>query len=176
MHIAVKLKTRLLKPSIILPLGNYVAGVHHLRIVQHTFPKDQHGPREKDINYKDKQNYDAVVRMTSESVLNLLANIPDAKGTTVYLTIMKYINDSFLDKTLECLSRVEKAWYILFALRYWRQWIVRHPDYKIANNFISSNTYMCIDLNAHSLLIHILSLQNLLPPNSESLVAGVTVL
>ena len=169
-HIAVKLKTRLLKPSIILPLGNYVAGVHHLRIVQQTFCKDQHGLRERDINYKDKQNYDAVyvVRMTSESVMNLLTSVPDAKGTIAYLTIMKYINDSFLDKTLECLCRIEKAWYVVFVVHYWRQWIVRHPDYSIANNFILSNTYMCIELNAHSLLIHILSLQNLLPPSSEN--------
>ena len=33
-HIAVKLKTRLLKPSILLPLGEFVAGVHDLRTVQ----------------------------------------------------------------------------------------------------------------------------------------------
>ena len=46
-HIAVKLKTRLLKPSILLPLGKYVAGVHHLQIVQQTFSKDQHGLRER---------------------------------------------------------------------------------------------------------------------------------
>lgn len=59
-HIAVKLKSRLIKPSI-LPLGKYLAGVHHLRLVQHTFGKDQHGLREKVLNHKDKQNYDAVV-------------------------------------------------------------------------------------------------------------------
>ena len=47
--------------------------------------------------------------MISKSVKNLLASIPDAKGTTIYLSIMKSINDSFLDKTLECLNRVEKA-------------------------------------------------------------------
>ena len=105
-HVAVKLKTRLLKPSLVLSFGNYVAGVHHLRIVQQNFGKDQHGLRERD---KDKQNYDAVERMISESVKNLLASIPDAKGTTIYLSIMKSINDSFSDKTLECLSRVEKA-------------------------------------------------------------------
>ena len=106
--------------------------------------------------------------MISESVKNLLTSIPDAKGTTIYLSIMKSINDSFLDKTLECLSRVETAWYAVFVLRYWRQWIVRHSNYNLANNFITSNTYMCIELNAHSLLIHILSLQNLLPPTSEN--------
>ena len=32
-HIAVKLKSRLLKPSIVLPMGNYVAGAHHLHII-----------------------------------------------------------------------------------------------------------------------------------------------
>ena len=60
-HIAVKLKSRLLKPSIILPMGCYVAGVHHLRTVQITFGKDIHGLREKDLNHKDKQNIDAVL-------------------------------------------------------------------------------------------------------------------
>lgn len=122
-HVVVKLKRRLLKPSIVLPFGTYVAGVHHLRIVQQTFCKDQHGLRKKDINYKDKQNYDTVVRMTSDSV-NSLASIPDAKGTAVYLTVMKSVNDSFLNKTLECLCRVEKAWYAVFILRCWRQWTI----------------------------------------------------
>lgn len=32
-HIAVKLKCRLLKPSVVLPMGDYVAGSHHVRIV-----------------------------------------------------------------------------------------------------------------------------------------------
>ena len=55
-HIAVKLKTRLLKSSILLPFGEFSAGVHHLRTVHKMFSKDQHGLREKDINYKDRQN------------------------------------------------------------------------------------------------------------------------
>lgn len=32
-HIAVKLKSRLLKPSIMLPIGRYLAGAHHLKIL-----------------------------------------------------------------------------------------------------------------------------------------------
>ena len=54
-HLAVKLKSRLLRPSIILPLGKHTAGVHHLRLLHNSFSKDQHGLREKDINHKDKQ-------------------------------------------------------------------------------------------------------------------------
>jgi len=39
-HVAVKLKSRLLKPSIILPVGHYLAGSHHLKIFAKTFTKD----------------------------------------------------------------------------------------------------------------------------------------
>ena len=51
-HIAVKLKSRLIKPSIILPLGKFTAGVHHLRMLRVKFGKDAHGLREKDINHR----------------------------------------------------------------------------------------------------------------------------
>ena len=89
-HIAVKLKSRLIKPSIILPLGKYLAGVHHLRIVQSTFGKDQHGLMERDINHKDKQNYNAVVHITSYSIVTLVSRIPDANDTIAYLKVIRW--------------------------------------------------------------------------------------
>lgn len=58
-HIAVKLKSRLLKPSIVLPMGKYIAGAHHLRIVKSTFKNGDHLMREKDLNHSDKQNFEA---------------------------------------------------------------------------------------------------------------------
>ena len=84
-HVAVRLKARLLKPSIVLPMGKYLDGMHDLRLVQHTFGKDLHGMRERDVNHKDKHNFDAVLHITSDSVITLLARIADAKGTTAYL-------------------------------------------------------------------------------------------
>ena len=87
-HIAVKLKSRLMKPSIILPMGKYAASIAHLRLVQSTFNKDQHGLRMKDLDHNDKQNYEAVSRITSESVNGLLKQMPDAKGTRAYLSVM----------------------------------------------------------------------------------------
>ena len=77
-HLAVKLKSRLLKLPIILPLGKYTAGGRHLRLIHNTFSKDQYGLREKDINHKDKQNFEAVLQITSDSVMQLLTNMPDA--------------------------------------------------------------------------------------------------
>ena len=162
-HVAVKLKSRLIKPSIVLPLGHYVAGVHHLHLVHTNFNKDEHGLRERDINHKDKQNYEAVLRMTSKTMFHLFKSIPDAKGTSAYLFIMRCVVDSYLDKSLQPLERVKKAWLGVFFMRYWRQWVVLSSRYTLGNNFITLNAYMCIELNAHSLIIFILTLRNCLP-------------
>ncbi len=162
-HVGVKLKCRLLKPSIVLPLGNFVAGVHHLRIIHTTFTKDQHGLRERDINDKDKQNYEAVLRMSSESMFGLLQIIPDANGTIAYLYTLRCVIDSYLDKSLTPLERIKKAWFGVFFMRYWRQWIVLNPDYTLGNNFITLNAYMCIELKAHALIIFLLTLKKLSP-------------
>ena len=53
-HVAITLKARLLKPSVILPTGGFLAGSHHLKIILNTFTKDQHGIKHKDIEHKDK--------------------------------------------------------------------------------------------------------------------------
>ena len=87
-HIAVKQISRLLKPSIILSIGRYVAGAHHLRFVQKSFRQDQLGLRERDLNHKDKQNYDAVVRMCSPLVEKALSQVPDSKATRAYLEVI----------------------------------------------------------------------------------------
>ena len=59
MYLAVKLKARLLSPSVVLPLGGFLAGIHHLQLVQKNYGKDLHGMRPKDLDHKDRQNYDA---------------------------------------------------------------------------------------------------------------------
>ena len=166
-HIAVKLKARLLQPSIVLPLGSYLAGSHHLHFIQNTFGKDQHGLREKDTNHKDRQNFDAAMHVTSESVLELLSQVPDARGTRAYLEVMRAVIDSYLDKSLDALSRLEKAWFAVFVMRYWRKWILLHPQYELGKNFITSNAYICIELNAHALVTILLTIRNTLPSDNQ---------
>ena len=95
-HIAVKLKSRLLKPSVVLPMGGYVAGVHHLRLVQVSFGKDQHGLRERDLDHKDKQNYSAVLNIIRAAPL--LQEIPDAVATKQFVDVIQCVVDSYLDK------------------------------------------------------------------------------
>ena len=70
MHLAVKMKARLLSPSIVLPLGTFLVGVHHLHLVQANYGTDRHGLREKGIDHRDCQNYDAALYITSDSVFD----------------------------------------------------------------------------------------------------------
>ena len=103
-----------MKPSIIFPLGRYLATVHHLCLVQVTFGKDLHGMRGRDVDNKDKQNYDALVHITSKSVEDLLAKVPDSNGTIAYLSFIRCIVDSFLNKQLPLTARIKKAWCAVF--------------------------------------------------------------
>jgi len=88
-NVTVKLKARLLKPSIILPLGNFLAGSHHLKMVLNTFAKDQHGMQHKDLEHKDKQNFEAVSRINDEEDydhnVSLVGNEQFCKTTAVWL-------------------------------------------------------------------------------------------
>jgi len=166
-HVAVKLKSRLLKPSIKLPMGEYLAGSHHLRIVADTFAKDQHGLRQKDLNHKDKQNFDAVTRITSLSVLGLLDKLPDAKGTLKYLQLLKNFMDAFLDKSLTPLERIKKVWYVIFFLRYWHRWLCLEKQFTVKENFITSNAHSGIELDGHALIILTILLRDVIPNGDE---------
>ena len=149
--------SKLLKPSVLLPMGRYLAGIQHLRMIQMSFGKDEHGLREKDIDYKDKQNYNAVLNIIRAS--HLLQNIPDAKATMQFVYIIQCVVDSYLDKKLDPMERIKKIWYAVFFLRYWRQWIILHPQYSL-ENFITYNAYICIELNAHSLIVFIMIIRD----------------
>ena len=106
-------------------MGNYVAGSHHIRIVQFTYGKDQLGLRERDIDYKDKQNFDADLHIICRAS-QLLDNIADAVGTNCYIEVMQCVVDCYLDKSIDPLICM---WYAVFFLHHWCQWILLCPQY-----------------------------------------------
>ena len=112
-HVGVKLKARLLKPSIVLPMGpHYLASGNHVHLIRMVFGKDQHNLRERDVNHRDRQNFDAVMHIVD--ALHLLKKIPEALGTCYYVEIIQNVVDSYLDKSLTPLERIEKIWYAIF--------------------------------------------------------------
>lgn len=86
-HLGVKLKARLMKPGIILPMGMYVASATDLRMILQSFGKEVHNIRTKDLDHKDRQNLEAVDHLTSDSVINLLGRC-NCNGTKVFLTLI----------------------------------------------------------------------------------------
>ena len=117
-HIAVKMKARLLNPSVKLKMGpNFEAVAYHLQQLYIKFGKEQHFLREKDLNQKDRQNFDAVQHIMN--ACHLLQQIPGSLGTKCYVEIIKNVVDSYLDKSLDTVSRLEKIWYATFFVRYW---------------------------------------------------------
>lgn len=151
-HIATKLRTRLLKKNIVLPMGNFFASPDHLKSLIEDFSKDKHLLSLSDLKPEDKMNFSAAEKICSLQVIKLLESVPDSQGTRAYLKIMHLSIASFLDTGSDIKTRIYNIWYAVFFLRIWRNWIENHPDYKLGANFITTNCYNCLELNAHALI------------------------
>lgn len=62
-HIGTKLRNRMLKASILLPFGNKIISVSHLKILIDNVPKHQHGLVYKDISPEDRQNFSSLEKV-----------------------------------------------------------------------------------------------------------------
>lgn len=71
-HEGAKLRTRLLKHNIFLPIGNTIASRECLVSPKATVTKDKHGLYDADLSLVDKMNYSAVERLCEPSLSSLL--------------------------------------------------------------------------------------------------------
>lgn len=162
-HVGTKMRNLFLKTimdPLKLPFGKYHIRQDHLEFLVNNFTKDKHNMTPTTLNPKDKQNFDSVLRMTDQNVINLLIqHVRDSSGTPKYLEIMRKIIDSYMDQSLEPLERVYKIWYALFMLRFWRNFVVSQKSLTLTKNFMTVNCYSCVELNAHSLIICLIRLK-----------------
>lgn len=153
-HEGVKLRSRLLTASIVLPMGRKQVSVSHLKHLIKTVPKHVHGLVLKDICPNDRQNYSSVEKIMRKRVLDALsAHVIDSDATIMYLRLCEKVTSSFRDPDIEPLERINRIWYAVFFYRIWRQWLKKNK-YSVTENFITLNAYACVEINAHS-LIHI---------------------
>lgn len=153
-HIGTKLRTRLLNTKTELVMGKFVACRAHLEYLICTITKDQHLLIQTDINCEDKMNFEAVEKICKEKVLNLLqVHVEKSEGTGAYLKVMQYTLDSYLSKTLRATERIYKIWFAVLFVRIWRYWILQSEEYTLKSNFITSNAYLCMEFNAHALIL-----------------------
>lgn len=151
-HIATKLRTRLLKPSIVLPMGQYLVSPSHLKCLIAEVSKDQHMLTPSDLEPKDKMNFRAMEKVWDERVTQLLKErVVEAKATVTYLEMARLAVSSFTDRQMTPLLRIQNIWQCVFFLRLWKQWL-KDSGYSATANFITGNTYICLELNAHALV------------------------
>lgn len=155
-HIATKLRNRILKASIIMPIGKKQVSVSHLKILIHSVPKDTHGLVATDIIPEDRQNYASFEKITSPRVLNALEHhVIDSEATVIYLKMSRRIISAFTEVNLPPLDRIHLIWHSLYFFRAWRKWIEQKKSaktYSLDRNFISNNAFTCIELNAYGIL------------------------
>lgn len=152
-HVATKLRNRLQKPSILLPMGSKQVSITHLKILISTCPKERHGLVETDICPDDRQNYASFEKITQDRVLKALeCHIMDSEATVQYLRLSRNITKAFTDENMKPLERVNLLWHPLYFFRAWRKWIQKNENYNAEKNFISTNAFSCIELNAYGML------------------------
>lgn len=145
-----------------LPFGpHYFVQLSHLRFILEHYGKDEHELTTSTLDPVDKQNFASALRMCSDKVIQLLKkSLPTSVGTVKFLEMMRAVYDSFCDLKLSPLERVEKIWYVVFLLRIWRKFVEDQKNLTLKDNFLTHYSYVCIEINAHSLIQIMLYLKN----------------
>jgi hypothetical protein len=91
-HICTKLRNRLLSKKATLLLGNQLVNIEPLLYLIENFSKLDHALVRSDIDPKDRQNYKSCTKISSDNVLNLFEQIPNAIGISIYLKVGKRNN------------------------------------------------------------------------------------
>lgn len=160
-HIGVKLRNRLCKFSIKLPIGDKQISLEHLKILIDKESKDKHKLTISDLDAKDRMNFSSVEKICNNDVIKLLEkSVPDSQGTYLYLRIINWSIYSYIDQNLTPLERVYRIWYAVFVLRIWRSCIIKTKKFTLKDNFITLNCYTCIEINAHNLIKIIVQLRD----------------
>ncbi|CAF3980166.1 unnamed protein product [Rotaria sp. Silwood1] len=163
-------------------MGDYQISLEDLQNLIDKYSKLDHNLVLSDIYVKDRQNYASCLKISSLNVLNMLDQNENSFGTHCYLTILRFVTITYIDKATNILMRIFYAWSTVFISRLWFTWIRyklmiqeqkkiqqnQRPSYKaIEHHFMTFPAYHSIELNAHMLtIISLLVLNEKLPIES----------
>lgn len=152
-HIGTKLRNRLLKPAVNLAMGDSRVSINHLKALVKNIQKSVHGLSNLDVIPVDRMNFGSFEKIVHERVIDALKqHVSNSEATIKYLNICKDVTSSFLQLDLMPLERIFKIWQRIYFLRIWRCFIMASKTYTLKDNFITSNAYSCIEINARNLI------------------------
>lgn len=95
-HVATKLRNKLLKPGMVLRMGTAKVTVDHLMSLIRCCSKEIHGLNISDVSPNGRQKFSSFEKITSQRVLNILETyVPGSEGTTKYLKLCSAITSSY---------------------------------------------------------------------------------
>jgi hypothetical protein len=185
-HICTKLRNRLLSSSAIMMMGNNVVSIDYLLQLIESQSKFKHNLFKSDICPRDKQNYRSCEKLCA--ALEYLKEINGSDATVVYINIIRCVIVAFIDTSTTTFDRIYHAWFAVFICRLWRTWLDLIPKRQLNNRisqmnniseiakdkfkqqttkrifFITSPSFLCLELNAHHLTyLALLVAENQLP-------------
>lgn len=150
-HAGLKLRTCFLRTYAALPLGNKLASVAHLKLLIRV-PKSIHGLVMSDISPIDRQNWKSWEKCISSRTREALVKyVPESEGTAHFLQLSERITTSLMSHEMTPHERIESIFHAIFFLRIWRKFIL-NSEFVLKENFITSNAYLCAELNGMNLL------------------------
>lgn len=153
-HIAAKLRNRLLHEGVNLMMGTSKVSVNHLKALVRDVQKSVHGLTYMDVHPIDRMNLVSFEKIVRPRVVNALNNyINNSEGTIKYLNICNDVTSCYLDFDLTPSERILRMWRSLFFLRIWRHFILSSRSYTLGKNFITTNAYTCVEINARTLIL-----------------------
>lgn len=94
-HLVLKLRNRMLKASMNLPMGSKQVSVSHLKMLINSTSKDVHGLVLKDICPDDRHNFRSLEKTMQPRVLQALTSaVVDSQATAMYLKLSWYIESA----------------------------------------------------------------------------------
>lgn len=149
-HLVVKMFWRLIKACLVI--GNQRASSAIISYVLREKGKIVTGVDPSIIMCnKDAMNYGRAEKVCQEKIIDLL--IEDGQqATRTYMKMIMYIIEAYIDVDKTPEERIRKAWFVVFFCRAWRESVRLKQTTTIKNDFITSNAYACIEINAHNLI------------------------
>lgn len=144
LHILTKLRNTICKDSTHLSIGHLVVSTTFLINLIKENPRGEHLLSIGDVRIKDRMNVKSAIKLFDERVMKFLTS-KEESATLFYLKIMQYVYETFNNIDQSPRIVIYKIWWAALALLIWR-------NIEGARDFISSNAYTCVQINAHSLL------------------------
>lgn len=109
-HNGTKLRNRLNKEGLEMPMGNEKVSAQHLKILIKRAPKEVHGITLSDVSPIDRQNFSSFEKISSPRVLMALEKyVPESRATR--------ITSSFMEYDLTPIERIQRIWRAAYFFR-----------------------------------------------------------